>query len=58
LPEDFKFDDNYKILMTEKDFVKCSNYAIEKAYYMPTKIMVDNDIKIMLNDKISNLLKV
>jgi tetraacyldisaccharide-1-P 4'-kinase len=44
--------------MTEKDFVKCSNYAIEKAYYMPTKIMVDNDIKIMLNDKISNLLKV
>ena len=45
-------------LMTEKDFVKCVTFNLENAYYIPTKIVVDNDIKIMLNNKISNLLKV
>ena len=44
--------------MTEKDFVKCVTFNLENAYYIPTKIVVDNDIKIMLNNKISNLLKV
>ena len=44
--------------MTEKDFVKCSSYNLNNAYYLPTKIIVDNDIKIMLNNKISELLKV
>lgn len=56
--DDFVFNDNYKILMTEKDFVKCVTFNLENAYYIPTKIVVDNDIKIMLNNKISNLLKV
>ena len=56
--EDFKFNDDYKILMTEKDFVKCENFDLKKSYYLPTKIVVDNDIKIMLNDKLLDLLKV
>ena len=56
--EDFKFDDNFKILMTEKDFVKCKNFNLNNTYYLPTKIVVDNDIKIMLNDKLLDLLKV
>ena len=44
--------------MTEKDFVKCINFKLENTYYLPTKIVVDNDIKIMLNDKLLDLLKV
>ena len=55
--DDYNFNDNYKILMTEKDFVKCANFNLKNAFYIPTKIVVDNDIKIMLNNKISNLLK-
>ena len=44
--------------MTEKDFVKCGNFELKNTYYIPTKIIVDNDIKIMLNDKISDLLRI
>ena len=56
--DDFKFNDDYIVLMTEKDFVKCQNFNLKNSYYLPTKIVVDNDIKIMLNNKISELLKV
>ena len=56
--EDFKFNDNYMVLMTEKDFVKCEKFKLKNTYYLPTKIIVDNDIKIMLNDKLLDLLKV
>ena len=58
IEEDFIFSDNLKTIMTEKDFVKCCDFNLENAYYLPTKIIVDNDIKIMLNNQISNLLKV
>ena len=56
--DDFRFEDDYKIIMTEKDFIKASKYSLKNTYYLPTKINVDNDIKIMLNDKIIELLKV
>ena len=56
--DDFYFKDDLKVIMTEKDFVKCINFKLKNAYYIPTKIIVDNDIKIMLNDKISNLLRI
>ena len=56
--DDFRFEDEYKIIMTEKDFIKASKYSLKNTYYLPTKINVDNDIKIMLNDKIIELLKV
>lgn len=55
--DDFRFDDDYPVFMTEKDFVKCKNFNLENSYYFPTKIIVDNDIKIMLNNKVSQLLK-
>ena len=55
--KDFEFNDNYKIILTEKDFVKCANFDLKNIYYLPTKIVVDNDIKIMLNNKIENLLR-
>ena len=55
--DDFDFKDNLKIIMTEKDFVKCSDFKLINTYYIPTKIIVDNDIKIMLNNKISSLLR-
>ena len=56
--DDFYFKDDLKVIMTEKDFVKCINFKLKNVYYIPTKIIVDNDIKIMLNDKISNLLRI
>jgi tetraacyldisaccharide 4'-kinase len=55
--KDFNFNDNYKIIMTEKDFVKCASFDLKNTYYLPSKIIVDNDIKIMLNNKIENLLR-
>ena len=57
-PDDFNFDDDHNVIMTEKDFVKCGNFELKNTYYIPTKIIVDNDIKIMLNDKISDLLRI
>ena len=34
---------NKSEIMTEKDFVKCCDFNLENAYYLPTKIIVDND---------------
>jgi len=56
--QDLTFNDDKVILMTEKDFVKCKKFNLKNAFYIPTKIVVDYDIKIMLNERISNLLKV
>ncbi|MBT7543062.1 MAG: tetraacyldisaccharide 4'-kinase [Gammaproteobacteria bacterium] len=58
MPENFIFNDELDIFMTEKDYVKVDSFRIVRAYYFPTDIVVDNDIKIMLNDKISKLLEV
>ncbi len=55
--QDFIFNDDLDIFMTEKDYVKVTSYDIAKSYYFPTEIVVDNDIKILLNDKISKLLE-
>ncbi len=56
--QDLTFNDDKVILMTEKDFVKCKKFNLINAFYIPTEIVVDNDIKILLNERISNLLKV
>ena len=33
--EDVKFDDNFPVVMTEKDAVKCLNYSSHKHWYIP-----------------------
>ena len=32
---DVKFDDNFPVVMTEKDAVKCLNYSSDKHWYIP-----------------------
>jgi tetraacyldisaccharide 4'-kinase len=38
---DFNFKDEFPIVMTEKDAVKCMNFADEKFWYMPVRAIVD-----------------
>jgi len=33
--DDVKFDDNFPVVMTEKDAVKCLNYSSDKYWYIP-----------------------
>ena len=33
--DDVKFDDNFPVVMTEKDAVKCLNYSSDKHWYIP-----------------------
>ena len=33
--DDVKFDDNFPVVMTEKDAVKCQNYSSDKHWYIP-----------------------
>ena len=48
-----EFDDNYDILLTEKELVKITNMENTKIFYIPTEISVDekiqNDINLKLN---------
>lgn len=34
-PGDFEFPDNYPVLMTEKDAVKCINFNVNNVWYLP-----------------------
>ena len=34
-PENLSFTDKFPVLLTEKDAVKCTNFNIENAWYLP-----------------------
>lgn len=46
--KDLKFDDNFPIIMTEKDAVKCKNLAGENVWFLP----VDCEIDMLIGDLI------
>jgi len=42
--EDIFFQDNYPVLMTEKDAVKCEKFSDERHWYLPVSVEVGKDI--------------
>ena len=36
-PQDLEFDNDYPIIMTEKDAVKCQSFATKNCWYLPVK---------------------
>jgi len=52
---DFEFDDALPIVMTEKDAVKCSNFAMENAWYLPVTAKLDPLFENKLNEKLEAL---
>ncbi|MBI1194281.1 MAG: tetraacyldisaccharide 4'-kinase [Gammaproteobacteria bacterium] len=43
-PADLAFDDELPILMTEKDAVKCRDFALENAWYLEVEATVSRDL--------------
>lgn len=41
--DDFAFDDNYPIIMTEKDAVKCNHFANGKMYYLKVSVALNEN---------------
>jgi tetraacyldisaccharide 4'-kinase len=39
-PEDLNFDDDYPLLMTEKDAVKCARFAGDRMWYVPVNAVL------------------
>lgn len=40
-PRDLEFDNDYPIIMTEKDAVKCQSFASANCWYLPVKAMMN-----------------
>ncbi len=53
IQSDLEFNDNLPILMTEKDAVKCTDFAKENMWYVPIVITANTD----LEQKITTLIK-
>jgi tetraacyldisaccharide 4'-kinase len=41
---DLEFDDDYPILMTEKDAVKCQSFASDNMWYIPIEAVIDETL--------------
>lgn len=52
---DFKFSDNLPIVMTEKDAVKCREFADERFWYLPVEMVIDGEFGKSLLDKLNLL---
>ncbi len=53
--EDLQFDDNYPILMTEKDAVKCRAFGSDNRYYLPINAQLPSSMAKQLIEKIAAL---
>lgn len=52
--EDLDFKDGFPILMTQKDAVKCSHFALENAWYVPLCVQLPEDFTQSLLRRIKN----
>ena len=53
---DVQFDDDFPVLMTEKDAVKCRNLSSDKLWYVPVEAQLPVDFSVTLLNKIQDLL--
>ncbi len=51
---DLNFDDDFAILMTEKDAVKCHRYRKENCWYLPIKVEMKKEFGLRLLDKVGD----
>lgn len=58
--KDFFFNDEYPIIMTEKDAVKCRSFATDRMWYLPVEARVNAELEQKLLNKIAaiSLLKI
>lgn len=52
-PQDFNFNDKLPIVMTEKDAVKCENFADERFWFLPVRPEVSARFGVELLEKLS-----
>ncbi len=52
---DLNFGDQHQILMTEKDAVKCTNFAKKNMWYLPVNVTVDNRLDQLIIQKIAGI---
>lgn len=56
-PQDINFKDEYPIIMTEKDAVKCVSFANEHCFYLRVAVKIKDDIKNQLLMRLQALIK-
>lgn len=52
---DLEFNDNYPVIMTEKDAVKCKHYVLKESWYLPITISVNRRLKNNINTLIEGI---
>jgi len=52
---DLNFGDDHQILMTEKDAVKCTDFAKQNMWYLPVNATVDNRLGQLIIQKIAGI---
>ena len=54
--EDLKFSDGDRVLMTEKDAVKCRSFATENMWYLSVDAVVSKTLLTQISVRLSGLL--
>lgn len=54
-PDDLQYDDDYPIVMTEKDAVKCEHLSLKNAWYMPIDAVLPKTFEYRLNHLLKEL---
>ncbi|MDX1497822.1 MAG: tetraacyldisaccharide 4'-kinase, partial [Salinisphaeraceae bacterium] len=54
-PSDLEFGDQYPVLMTEKDAVKCRAFAQSHFWYLPVSARLNNKAETMINHLLDRL---
>ncbi|MFV2060668.1 MAG: tetraacyldisaccharide 4'-kinase [Gammaproteobacteria bacterium] len=51
---DLKFNDDFAIIMTEKDSVKCNRFGIKNCWYLPITCRISNSLEISIFNKLES----
>lgn len=54
-PHELSFDDSLPVLMTEKDAVKCRDFAADKAWYLEVEACFDTSFVAALRDRLNRI---
>ncbi len=55
VPEELAFDDDYPVLMTEKDAVKCVRFASNRMWYVPVDAVLPSDFASKFLDALARI---
>ncbi|VAW91884.1 Tetraacyldisaccharide 4'-kinase [hydrothermal vent metagenome] len=51
---DLEFEDDFPIIMTEKDAVKCHRFDIKNCWYLPIECEISNSLELSILNKLEN----